>query len=312
MQTKSALTKDHLKQALRELLSEPEQSHPSKYPDHQLAIAPWVKAMQVGTLTGKSFSSHTVENYLRYVDYFIKRYGEISFRYLEAEFLNTPVEMFGRKDKFYRAILCFAKFLVREHSLEASFLEEARQIKPKRHYPPRRLSLNEQELERLYGVCTRLDQELTIRLLATTGVRASEFCALKISDLDLEHRCLTVQRGKGGKRRKVGLNNTVIDLLQRYLESRRPYKHEDFLFLNRFGQKMERDGLLNRLRRLGRLADVKVSPHALRRAFVTINANKGRSLVMLQIACGHSDIKTTRSYCQTTEDEVIQAMKDWQ
>ena len=33
---------------------------------------------------------------------------------------------------------------------------------------------------------------------------------------------------------------------------------------------------------------------------------------MLQIACGHSDIKTTRSYCQTSEDEVIQAMKTWQ
>jgi len=74
---------------------------------------------------------------------------------------------------------------------------------------------------------------------------------------------------------------------------------------------MTRDGLLNRIRRLGKKLNIDVSPHALRRAFVTINANKGRSLVMLQMACGHSDIKTTRSYCKTTEEEVIREMKNW-
>lgn len=67
-----------------------------------------------------------------------------------------------------------------------------------------------------------------------------------------------------------------------------------------------------KLSRIGKRAGVHVSPHMLRRAFVTINANKGRSLVMLQMAWGHADITTTRSYCQTTEEEVIQAMKAWE
>jgi integrase/recombinase XerD len=74
---------------------------------------------------------------------------------------------------------------------------------------------------------------------------------------------------------------------------------------------MTRDGLLNRIHKLGKRIGIDVSPHALRRAFVTINANKGRSLVMLQMACGHSDIKTTRSYCKTTEDEMIREMQQW-
>jgi site-specific recombinase XerD len=86
----------------------------------------------------------------------------------------------------------------------------------------------------------------------------------------------------------------------------------DKLIKSRFGEKMTRDGLLNRVRRIGSLAGLDISPHVLRRAFVTINANKGRSLVMLQMACGHSDIKTTRSYCKTSEDEMISAMKDWE
>ncbi len=74
---------------------------------------------------------------------------------------------------------------------------------------------------------------------------------------------------------------------------------------------MVRDGLYVRLRLIGKRVGVVVSPHTLRRAFVTLNANQGRSLVMLQIACGHANINTTRSYCQTSEDEVIAAMQNW-
>jgi site-specific recombinase XerD len=32
---------------------------------------------------------------------------------------------------------------------------------------------------------------------------------------------------------------------------------------------------------------------------------------MIQMACGHSDIKTTMAYCKTKEEEVVNAMKDW-
>jgi site-specific recombinase XerD len=74
---------------------------------------------------------------------------------------------------------------------------------------------------------------------------------------------------------------------------------------------MDRHGIQQRIQRLGLQANIAVNPHALRRAFVTINANQGKPLVMLQMACGHNDIATTRSYCMTTEDEVVLAMADW-
>jgi site-specific recombinase XerD len=74
---------------------------------------------------------------------------------------------------------------------------------------------------------------------------------------------------------------------------------------------MRKDGVYQRVRRIGDKAGVQTASHALRRAFVTLNANKGRSLVMLQMACGHADIKTTRDYCRTSEQELIEAMKGW-
>ena len=74
---------------------------------------------------------------------------------------------------------------------------------------------------------------------------------------------------------------------------------------------MTGDTIHQKIERVSKHFDFHFTPHALRRAFVTINVNKGRPLVHLQIACGHADITTTRSYCQTSEDEVLEAMQNW-
>jgi site-specific recombinase XerD len=74
---------------------------------------------------------------------------------------------------------------------------------------------------------------------------------------------------------------------------------------------MNRDTVHQKIERVSRHFDFHFTPHALRRAFVTINVNQGKPLVHLQIACGHSDITTARNYCMTSQNEVIEAMKNW-
>lgn len=300
-----------LKQLLQTLLSEEEESLHPKYPNHKEAIEPWKRAMASGTLTGKAFSPHTIKNYARYVYEYLAKYPQLTFDDFQTELELTPAESFGRRDKYFKALLCFARFLIREESLSQIFVDKALAIQPKRHIPAKQTSVNEEQLQQLLAACTNPLNRLIIHLLSSTGLRAAEFCALKYQDINLAEGYLTVQRGKGGKRRRVGLPPSVHQLLAAHMEALTNQSPEASLFINILGQPMTRDGLLNRIRKLGQKIGISVSPHALRRAFVTINANKGRSLVMLQMACGHSDIKTTRSYCKTSEDEMIQAMKGW-
>lgn len=300
-----------LKQLLQTLLSDEDEILTPKYPNHKEAIEPWKRAMASGTLTGKVFSPHTVKNYARYVDEYLAKYPQLTFDDFQTELELTPAESFGRRDKYFKAILCFARFLIREESLSRIFVDKALAIQPKRHIPAKQTSVNEEQLQQLLAACTNPLNRLIIHLLSSTGLRAAEFCALKHQDVNLAEGYLTVQRGKGGKRRRVGLPPSVHQLLAAHMNSLDDQHPEASVFLNILGQPMTRDGLLNRIRKLGQKIGISVSPHALRRAFVTINANKGRSLVMLQMACGHSDIKTTRSYCKTSEDEMIQAMKGW-
>jgi integrase/recombinase XerD len=144
-------------------------------------------------------------------------------------------------------------------------------------------------------------------VLGGTGLRVSEAVALKRDDVCLEKQTLIVRLGKGNKTRIVGLSPLVVQAIAEQYEA----VASAWVFSDEDGQQTTRTGLYHRLRRVGQRAGVKVSPHALRRAFVTLNANKGRPLQMLQMACGHSDIKTTMSYCMTSEQEVVEAMKKW-
>ena len=59
------------------------------------------------------------------------------------------------------------------------------------------------------------------------GLRASEVCSLKVSDIDSDRMLIHVDEGKGGKDRKVMLSPDLLDLLREYWREARP---EGWLF----------------------------------------------------------------------------------
>lgn len=312
MSTKSnRVLKELITELLTESQAEEETSLPPRYLDHDDAVDDWKRAMECGTMTGRPFSPITIDHYVYYVREFLSRYPEINADNLRQAMEKMPVHQFARKNKYHRGIVSFAKFLIRENSLSESFLAKAKVLKPRRHLPPRQVTVNEEQIEQLKAVCKTDLDVFILTMLANTGLRSAEFCDLKVKDIYLDEGFLIVEKGKGNKRRKVGLNTAATKALKAHLRKHPTKKGDDPLTLDIIGQPITRFGVLKRISKLGKRAGIEVSPHALRRAFVTINANKGRSLVMLQIACGHADITTTRSYCKTTEDEMVKAMKDW-
>jgi site-specific recombinase XerD len=280
-------------------------SNPSKHIPH------WEAAMRCGLMGGRPFSEPCVKTYTYYLTWFLKQYHELTIDHVKDMLLTIPAENFAKRLKIYEAIRCFARYLIEQEELDAFFLERISRYKPKRHIPPRKITVDEANIEKLLTVCDTPLDTIIVELLSQTGLRVTEACQLSLEDLDLEKGFLTVKRAKWGKTRRVGLTQRVRSALEHY-RARRPVCESSKLLVTAQGNPLERYGVRTRLEKLGRRVDVQVTPHALRRAFVTLNANKGRPLVMLQIACGHSDIATTRSYCLTTEDEAIQAMQGWE
>lgn len=278
---------------------------------HQAHIHHWQAAMRCGLMGGRPFSEVCIKTYSLYIKWFIEQYGGLTVDHVKDVMLTVPVENFSKRLKIYEAVRCFARYLIEQEALDPRFLEQVRRFKPKRHIPARRYTVDEVNIERLLTVCDTPLDIIIVELLSQTGLRVSEACQLELGDINLEKGYLTVKRAKWGKTRRVGLTVRAQQAVQEYLRKRPVCETEHFLVTAK-GRPISRYGARTRLEKLGFRLGIQASPHALRRAFVTINANKGRSLAMLQIACGHSDIKTTRSYCLTTEDEAIEAMQSWE
>jgi excisionase family DNA binding protein len=268
----------------------------------------WVEAMQKGLMTGKPFSKSTIEMYTYYTTLFLTSQPILSYDTLHEALLRTEPAEYCKRFKLYKSLVCFGKYLIREEVLDKAFLEAVKPLYPKRHTPPKRLTVDEQQLRQLLAAAKTPFHKMMLVVLGGTGLRVSEATALKRADVNFEKQTLIVRLGKGNKTRTLGLSQQVIQALAEQYEA----VASAWVFSNADGQQLTRTGIYHHLKRLGKRAEITVSPHALRRAFVTLNANKGRPLQMLQKACGHSDIKTTMSYCMTSEQEVVDAMKGWE
>jgi integrase len=281
--------------------------------DHSAYIDGWKEAMQAGLIPGYpySYSETTVTNYTRYMEWFFQEFKTVTsktFQKVLAKYPNRP----EIRRHYYHTIVCFCKYLISQKALDPAVLEhlqENHQQKPNRN--PKRPVLSEQELFKIIQVCETTQELAIVLLLASTGIRASECVALKLSDVVLEDRTIIIRQAKWDKSRALGLNDEVTQALANYRRER-PNVRCDYFFLTIDQKKMERSGLFARIERLGKMAGVKAAPHMFRRYFATSNLQKGRSIKEVQTALGHSTPDMTLKYDRTSREHVTEAMKNWQ
>ncbi len=94
--------------------------------------------------------------------------------------------------------------------------------------------LSDDEIRAMIAACKGADlrdrrDEAIVRLMFSTGMRAGEVVALKVSDLRLRDRPsrLIVRKGKGGKGRIVPVPPEVAASIDRYLRARRKHRLAD-------------------------------------------------------------------------------------
>lgn len=131
-------------------------------------------------------------------------------------------------------------------------------------------------------------------LLWQSGMRRGEVEDLRLEDLDLEGRRLTVRRGKGMLDRTVFLTNTVVASLRAYLAVRGPGP-TDHVFLYR-NQSLSKDLIHNRLKACGSRVNVPVNAHRLRHTCATQLLNAGCRVTGIQKILGHKCLNTTLIY----------------
>ncbi|MBQ5664137.1 MAG: site-specific tyrosine recombinase XerD [Bacteroidaceae bacterium] len=141
-----------------------------------------------------------------------------------------------------------------------------------------------------------------IETMYSCGLRVSELCTLRLSDIYFEDEFIRVL-GKGGKQRLVPISSRAIAELHAYISERsavdiRP-GYEDFLFLSyRRGKPLSRITIFYIVKELVSAVGINknVSPHTFRHSFATHLLEGGANLRAIQSMLGHESISTTEIY----------------
>lgn len=140
-----------------------------------------------------------------------------------------------------------------------------------------------------------------LETLYSCGLRVSELCGLKLSDLYFDEGFIKVE-GKGGKQRLVPISPRAIKEIKYWLldRSRLPIKKgaEDFVFLARRGNPISRIMVFHIIKELAVEAGItkNISPHTFRHSFATHLLEGGANLRAIQCMLGHESIATTEIY----------------
>jgi len=140
-----------------------------------------------------------------------------------------------------------------------------------------------------------------LETLYSCGLRVTELCNLKMSDLFLEEGFIKVE-GKGSKQRLVPISNRAIDEINKWLADRKCWRmrkgFEDYLFLARWGDTMSRITIFKLIKDLCKVTGIQknISPHTFRHSFATHLLEGGANLRAIQAMLGHESIATTEIY----------------
>lgn len=140
-----------------------------------------------------------------------------------------------------------------------------------------------------------------LETLYSCGLRVSELCNLKISDLYLDEGFIKVE-GKGNKQRLVPISPKAIKEIKNYFMSRNEGLikpgYEDFVFISKFGKNISRIMVFHIIKELANRIGIKkaISPHTFRHSFATHLLEGGANLRAIQCMLGHESIGTTEIY----------------
>lgn len=146
-------------------------------------------------------------------------------------------------------------------------------------------------------------------ILYSCGLRVSELVNLRLQNIDFDEELLRFM-GKGDKERITPVGSVGMLFLKKYLRTGRckiEKEHKsDYVFLNKNGKKMTRQGFWKILKKYARRINIdkNLYPHIFRHSFATHMLQRGADLRTVQELLGHSSISTTEIYTNLNKEHI--------
>lgn len=197
-------------------------------------------------------------------------------------------------------ISAFFSWLLEEELINKN---PCRSITPIKYTKEVKLPFSTVEIDAIRSACKTKKERAIVEFLLSSGVRVSELCAIRISDVNFDTLAVVVREGKGSKQRTVYINDLTSKHLTEYLSKRNV--NGDYLFYNKAKQPLNPGGVRHILKTIEERAGIaNVHPHRFRRTFATGLANRGMEIQEIGKLLGHSNLNTTLTYVYTSDEKV--------
>ena len=260
----------------------------------------------------KSLSDNTVDAYLTDLDKLLAYLTLENINILDVRLENLEDFSAGLHDigihprsqaRILSGIRSFYRFLIMEDYLESDPTELLESPQTGFKLPE---VMTVEEIDLLIGSIDRGTKEgqrnrAILETLYSCGLRVSELCNLKLSELYFEEGFIKVE-GKGSKQRLVPISPRAIKEIRLYFTDRNLMKikpgFEDFVFISNFGKNISRIMVFHIIKELAERIGLKkkISPHTFRHSFATHLLEGGAILRAVQCMLGHESIGTTEIY----------------
>ena len=155
-------------------------------------------------------------------------------------------------------------------------------------------------------------------LMYSSGLRISEMINIKLSDIDLSERILTVREGKGSKDRYVPFSEVAALFVKAYIDGSRKHfarkagrSAETWLFLSHMGR-LKSDAIRTCFKETLETIGIErenLTPHSIRHSTATHLLEAGADVRYVQELLGHESIETTVKYTHLMMENLKKAYK---
>lgn len=244
----------------------------------------------------KGYSPRTIKNYIGHVSNFAKFYNKspellrekeireyLHYCIMEKKLSEGTVNYINASLKFF-----YTKTLNRYWNMDKIF-----RIKEPRRLPA---VLSPEEVKSIFDVTENLKHKAILMTVYSAGLRVSEVCNLKITDIDSKNMQILIREGKGKKDRYSLLSNANLEILREYWKR---YHPTEYLFSGRgrtdsITPRSVQRMLEKSIKKTGITKNVTV--HTLRHSFATHLLDAGTDICYIQRLLGHTRITTTTIY----------------
>ncbi len=270
----------------------------------------------------RNYSNYTIKNYLIDITEFITYCNNFNKNYLNIKYTDIKSYLTHLYEKKYKsttisrkisALRTFYAFLYDKNIVNKNVFEYIMLPKKEKRLPKYLSNDDIDEIFKIIDISTPLGirNRLILELLYGSGLRVSELCNIKLSDIDFSNKSIRII-GKRKKERIVYYGEPCKRIIDLYLNGTRDEilgknKNEYLIIGNKKSNKSlsvrSVELILNNIIESTSL-NKKASPHTLRHTFATHLLNDGCDILIVKELLGHSSLDTTGIYTHISNERL--------